>query len=74
MINSDLQYILLNSEPTVSFLLLKKKIFKKTKKTNQKSAKAEPIGRFSTDQKINLSSYTVFTNIISKCIYNFSRN
>lgn len=74
MINSDLQYILLNSEPTVSFLLLKKKILKKTKKTNQKSAKAEPIGRFSTDQKINLSSYTVFTNIISKCIYNFSRN
>lgn len=69
MINSDLQYILLNSEPTVSFLLLKK-----NQKKKKKSAKAEPIGRFSTDQKINLSSYTVFTNIISKCIYNFSRN
>lgn len=50
MINLDLQYILLNSEPTVSFFLLKKQ---KTKQN--KMAKAEPIGRFSTDQKINLS-------------------
>lgn len=42
MINLDLQYILLNSELTVSFLLFKKK--------KKKAAKAEPIGRFSTDQ------------------------
>lgn len=67
MIHLVLQYILLNSELTVSFLLFKKKKGKKT-------AKAEPIGRFSADQKLNLSSYTVFTNITSKCIYSFSRN
>lgn len=79
IINFVLQYILLNSEPTVSFLLLRKNKKTKTPKLKKKkttTAKAEPIGweAFSTDQKINLSPYTVFTNIISKCIYSFSRN
>lgn len=83
IINFVLQYILLNSELTVSFLLLRKnkktktpKLKKKNKNKKPTTAKAEPIGweAFSTDQKINLSPYTVFTNIISKCIYSFSRN
>lgn len=69
-INSVLQYILLNSEPTVSFLL-----FKKKRKNTNRTAKAEPTGwELPTARDVSLSAHPVFTNMIPKCIYSFSRN